>query len=67
MLQVCGYLGVIWDDAEELKQLAELSHPRVTIDTAGLSPNATLLANRLALKIKTLDDQTILQIIKELQ
>tara|TARA_R110002110_G_scaffold109418_13_gene272955 strand:+ start:2272 stop:2619 length:348 start_codon:yes stop_codon:yes gene_type:complete len=67
VLQVCGYLGVIWDDAEELKQLAELSHPRVTIDTAGLSPNATLLANRLALKIKTLDDQTILQIIKELQ
>ena len=35
VLQVCGYLGVIWDDAEDLKQLAELSHPRVTIDTAG--------------------------------
>ncbi len=67
VLQVCGYLGVIWDDAEDLKQLAELSHPRVTIDTAGLSPNATLLANRLAQHIKSLDDQTILRLLEELQ
>ena len=25
--RMIGYLGVIWDDAEELERLAELSHP----------------------------------------
>ncbi len=29
-------LGVIWDEADELVRLADLSHPRVVIDTAGL-------------------------------
>ena len=29
--RMIGYLGVIWDDAEELERLAELSHPRVTV------------------------------------
>ena len=46
--RVIQYFNVIWDDAEELQRLAEVSHPRVVIDTAGLSPQATLLANRLA-------------------
>lgn len=46
--RVIQYFNVIWDDAEELQRLAELSHPRIVIDTAGLSPGATLLANRLA-------------------
>lgn len=49
--RVIQYFNVIWDDAEELQKLAELSHPRVVIDTAGLSPEATLLANRLARRI----------------
>ena len=43
-----AYFNVIWDEAEELQRLAELSDPRVTIDTGGLSPEATELANRLA-------------------
>jgi transcriptional regulator with XRE-family HTH domain len=48
MLQrIIQYFNVIWDDAEELQRLAMLSHPRVTIDTAGLPPSATLFANRL--------------------
>lgn len=56
MLQrIIGYLNVIWDDAEELERLAELSHPRIAIDTAGLAPAATRLANRLAETIGTLD------------
>ena len=42
--RVCQYLGIIWDDAEELQRLADLSHPRVTVDTSGLSPKATELA-----------------------
>ncbi len=45
--RIIQYFNVIWDDAEELQRLAMLSHPKVTIDTAGLSPAATLLANRL--------------------
>ena len=29
-------------------RLARISHPRITIDTSGLTPKATELANRLA-------------------
>lgn len=49
--QICDYFGLIWDDAEAMQRLADLSHPRVTIDTAGLDPLATELANRLAERI----------------
>lgn len=48
-------LGVIWDEADELVRLADLSHPRVTVDTAGLEAEATLFANRLAREIAALD------------
>jgi transcriptional regulator with XRE-family HTH domain len=50
------HLGVIWDDADELVRLAEISEPRVTIDTSGLEPAATLFANRLARQIRDLSD-----------
>jgi transcriptional regulator with XRE-family HTH domain len=46
--RIIAYFNVIWDEAEELQRLAELSDPRVTIDTAGMAPEATELANRLA-------------------
>ncbi len=46
--RMIGYLGIIWDEAEELERLADLSHPRIIVETGGLSPEATLLANRLA-------------------
>lgn len=51
---VIHVLGVIWDEADELVRLADLSHPRVTVDTAGMTPEATLLANRLAREIGAL-------------
>lgn len=57
--QVNEYFGLIWDDAEELVRLARLSHPRVVLDTAGLSPEATALANRLAASIARLSPETI--------
>ena len=57
--QICGYFGLIWDDVEHLKRLAQLSHPRVTLDTSGLSPEATQLANELAESIRSLPDGTI--------
>ncbi len=52
-------LGVIWDEADELVRLADLSHPRVIIDTAGLEPEATLLANRLAREIGLLEGEDL--------
>ena len=57
--RMIGYLNIIWDEAEELQNLAMISHPRVTIDTAGLSPEATELANLLANHIHILDKETI--------
>ncbi len=45
---IIGYFNVIWDEAEEIERLARISHPRVIIDTSGLDPKATELANRLA-------------------
>ena len=57
--RVIQYFNIIWDDAEELQRLADVSHPRVTVDTAGLDPRATLLANRLARRIGELDGATL--------
>lgn len=56
---VIHVLGVIWDEADELVRLADLSHPRVTVDTAGLEPEATLLANRLAREIGELQSDDL--------
>ncbi len=49
--RIIAYFNVIWDEAEELQRLAERSDPRIVIDTAGLAPEATELANLLAVKI----------------
>jgi transcriptional regulator with XRE-family HTH domain len=57
--QVNEFFGLIWDEAEALADLARLSHPRVSVDTAGLTPEATALANRLAEAIHKLGPQTV--------
>ncbi len=64
--QISAYFNLAWDDVDELKRLAELSHPRIVVDTAGLSPRATELANRLAETIGRLDEQTIERMLAEL-
>lgn len=64
---VIAYFNIIWDDAEELVKLARVSHPRISIDTAGLSPKATELANRLAQDISRIDDKTLTRILAVLQ
>ena len=64
--QISAYFNLAWDDVDELKRLAELSHPRVVVDTAGLSPRATELANRLAEVIGELDETAIERVLKEL-
>lgn len=65
--RVIAYFNIIWDDAEELARLARLSHPRVSIDTAGLSPEATRLANLLAERIRTLDEEAIADLLRRLE
>jgi transcriptional regulator with XRE-family HTH domain len=54
--KIIGYFNIIWDDAEELQRLAEVSHPRVALDTSGLTPTATELANLLAENIERLNE-----------
>ena len=65
--QICGYFELMWDEAEELKRLAELSHPRVVVDTSGLNPKATQLANVLAERIDTMDEETLEWILAEIE
>ncbi|PCI52020.1 MAG: transcriptional regulator [Alphaproteobacteria bacterium] len=57
--RVISYFNLIWDDAEEIEQLARLSHPRITLDTSGLSVEAVTLVNRLARKIRGLSPAQI--------
>jgi len=59
VVAICAQLNIIWDEADELARLARLSHPRVTVDTAGLSPTATELANLLAERIRKLPPERI--------
>jgi transcriptional regulator with XRE-family HTH domain len=52
--QVNEHFELIWDDAEEMARLARISHPRVVVDTSGLSAEATEVANLLARRIRDL-------------
>jgi transcriptional regulator with XRE-family HTH domain len=65
--RIIGYFNVIWDDAEELARLARISHPKVAIDTSGLDPLATELANLLAERIAELDRPTLKRMVDGLK
>ena len=65
--RIITYFNVIWDEAEELERLAHDSIPRIVVDTAGLSPKATQLANRLARHIGTLGEAEILALLAVLE
>ena len=64
--RIITYFNVIWDEAEELQRLAELSDPRVVIDTGGLSPEATEFANRLSADIGKLKPEDVTFLRNEL-
>jgi len=49
--KIIQYFGLIWDEAEALQTTAQLSKPRVTIETAGLDPKATRIANLLERRV----------------
>jgi len=65
--QICAYFNIIWDEAEALQRLARLSHPRVTVDTSGLSPEATELANLLAERIGNLPVDVVARMLAEVK
>ena len=65
--RIIAYFNVIWDEAEELQRLAEMSDPRITIDTAGLDPAATELANLMARKISGLSPKSLQDLILKLR
>ena len=64
---VIAYFNVIWDEAEELMRLAELSHPKVTVDTAGMTPEATELANLLARDVGKLSREDAADLVQRLK
>ena len=64
--QVAAYFNLAWEEVDELKALAELSDPKPSIDTSGLSPLATEVANRLKRGIKALDEVALKAILKQL-
>lgn len=60
MLQrIIHYFNIIWDEAEELVEIAGHSRTKTTINTIGLSPKANILANRFAAEINELDEQAM--------
>lgn len=66
--QIISFFNIIWDEAEELENLARLSHPRMVIDTSGLSAEATELVNLLNREIRNMDEKKIkkmLDIVKK--
>ncbi len=63
---IISYFNIIWDDAEQLAELARLSHPKITIDTSGLDPIKTEVANRLSRQIKKLDEASMQELLKVL-
>ncbi|MBL8806650.1 MAG: helix-turn-helix transcriptional regulator [Rhodospirillales bacterium] len=70
VVQICEYFHLIWDDFEEVHRLAGLSHPRVTVDTRGLDPRKTELANLLAERIRDLsegDTDSLLERLRNVQ
>ena len=67
VMQICQYFHRIWEDADEIERLVQLSHPRAVVDTAGLEPEATELANLLAERIKGLDVPTLRRLIDEVR
>lgn len=61
--RIIAFFNVIWDEAEELERLAEISDPKVTLNTAGLSPVVTQAANIFAKKIPMLTEEDAQQLI----
>lgn len=65
--RVIAYFNVIWDDADELLELARISHPRIVVDTSGLSPEATEFANLVSERIGLLSNEDLADLVFEVK
>ena len=65
--QICVWLDLIWDDAEELKRLARLSHPKPSVDVRGQNVEAVYLANILSQNINRLTLKDCEDLIREIE
>ncbi len=65
--RICVWLGLIWDDAEDLKRLARVSHPKPSINVRGLTENAVYLSNLLAQNINRLSPEDCGDLIREIE
>lgn len=65
--RIITFFNVIWDEAEELQRLAEVSDPKISIDTSGLVPEATELSNMLATKIGALSQESLRHLLYQLR
>jgi len=59
---VIHYFGIIWDEADELQRLADMSETKPQIDARGTGPRAMLVANRIAREFAQLNETETEQI-----
>ena len=64
--RIITFFNVIWDEAEELERLAQISHPRIVVDTSGLGSQATELANKFARHVGALSENDIKSLLLRL-
>ena len=64
---ICAYFGLIWDDAEELKDLAKISDINVQINTKNQGINATTLTNVLKNNIRWLTNKQLIELSETIE
>ncbi len=64
--RIIAFFNVIWDEAEELQRLAEISDPKIRIVTTGMVPEATELSNYLAKEIGKLSTEDLIHLKNEI-
>ena len=65
--QICQIFAIIWDEADTLAALAAQSNPKPMIDMRGKSADHLRLANLLATKIPQMNEEAVVQWLKELR
>lgn len=61
-----AYFHIIWDEADDLVRQAQLSDPKVKVDTTSCSARATLFANRLASEVNGLNEADLNELLEVL-
>ena len=64
---ICAYFGLIWDDAEELKDSAKISDINVQINTKNQGINATTLTNVLKNNIRWLTNKQLIELSETIE